>query len=38
LETWLEENDIDSSTGLTDENVQAVFIDTDPDTLIPSLP
>ena len=38
LETWLTENDIDSPNGLTDENVQAVFIDTDPDTLIPDLP
>jgi hypothetical protein len=38
LETWLTDNDIDSAAGLTDENVQAVFIDTDPDTLIPNLP
>lgn len=38
LETWLTENDIDSANGLTDENVQAVFVDTDPDTLIPDLP
>lgn len=38
LKTWLEDNDIDSATGLTDEDVQAVFVDTDPDTLIPNLP
>lgn len=38
LEAWLTDNDIDSASGLTDEDVQAVFIDTDPDSLIPSLP
>jgi hypothetical protein len=38
LKTWLEDNDIDSATGLTDDDVKAVFVDTDPDTLIPNLP
>jgi hypothetical protein len=38
LKAWLEDNDIDSASGLTDDDVRKVFVETDPDSLIGNLP